>query len=138
MSIFSKILSKVGLGKKEAAPEPTPAATQAPVAAAPAPVAEAAAAPAAPAPVDVVQVLADLEAKAQASGKKLNWRVSIADLLLLLGLDNSLAARKELAQELGCPADKIGGDYSQMNIWLHKTVLQKIAENGGNIPSDLL
>jgi Domain of unknown function (DUF3597) len=63
--------------------------------------------------------------------------VSIVDLLKLLGLDSSLAARKELAIELGCPAAKMG-DSAQMNMWLHKTVLQKLAENGGNIPKDLL
>ena len=55
----------------------------------------------------------------------------------LLGLESSLAARKELATELGCPAEKMG-DSAQMNMWLHKTVLQKLAENGGNIPKELL
>jgi hypothetical protein len=55
----------------------------------------------------------------------------------LLGLDSSLTARKGLATELGCPADKMG-DSAQMNMWLHKTVLQKLAENGGNIPKELL
>jgi hypothetical protein len=55
----------------------------------------------------------------------------------LLGLESSLAVRKELAAELGCPAEKMG-DSAQMNMWLHKTVLQKLAENGGNIPASLL
>ena len=55
----------------------------------------------------------------------------------MLGLDSSLTARKELATELGCPADKLG-DSAQMNMWLHKTVLNKLAENGGNVPADLL
>ena len=55
----------------------------------------------------------------------------------LLGLDSSLAARKTLATELGCPAEKMG-DSAQMNMWLHKTVLQKLAQNGGNVPADLL
>lgn len=58
-------------------------------------------------------------------------------MLKLLGLDSSLSARKDLAAELGCPADKMG-DSAQMNMWLHKTVLQKLAQNGGNIPADLL
>jgi hypothetical protein len=49
----------------------------------------------------------------------------------------SLEARKGLAAELGCPEDKMG-DSAQMNIWLHKTVLQKLAKNGGNIPKELL
>ncbi len=58
-------------------------------------------------------------------------------MLKLLGLDSSLSSRKELAAELGCPADKMG-DSAQMNMWLHKTVLQKLAQNGGNIPKELL
>jgi hypothetical protein len=59
------------------------------------------------------------------------------DLLKLLGLESSFAARKELAVELGCPSEKMG-DSAQMNMWLHKTVLQKLADNGGNIPKELL
>jgi hypothetical protein len=56
----------------------------------------------------------------------------------LLGIDSSLANRKALAQELNCPAELIGGDYSKMNIWLHKAVMKKLAENGGKVPADLL
>ena len=74
---------------------------------------------------------------AQANPEKLNWKVSIVDLLKLLSLDSSFAARKQLAGELGCPADKMG-DSAQMNLWLHKTVLQKLADNGGNVPPELL
>ena len=59
------------------------------------------------------------------------------DLLKLLGMDSSFEARKALATELNCPADLMG-DSAKMNVWLHKTVLQKIAENGGNIPQNLL
>jgi len=131
MGIFSKILSKLGFGASEAA-----AATPAQAPAAPA----APAAPSAPAPVAIsaVDVVSKLEGMAKSHPEKLNWKVSIVDLLKLLGLDNSLAARKELANELGCPPEKIGGDYAQMNMWLHKTVLRKLAENGGNIPADLL
>ena len=69
--------------------------------------------------------------------QKLNWKTSIVDLLKLLGLDSSLDARKELATELGCPKEKMD-DSAKMNMWLHKTVLQKLAENGGNIPKELL
>jgi hypothetical protein len=130
MSLFGKILEKLGLGQATAQAAPPPA-TAGP-----------AAAPQAPAPpgttkiavVDVVAQLSDLAAK---HPEKLNWKVSIVDLLKLLGLDSSLAARKALATELGCPADKMG-DSAQMNMWLHKTVLQKLADNGGNIPQDLL
>jgi hypothetical protein len=58
-------------------------------------------------------------------------------MLKLLGLDSSLAARKTLATELGCPPEKLA-DSAQMNMWLHKTVLEKLAQNGGNVPKDLL
>jgi hypothetical protein len=125
MGIFSTIMSKLGFGddKVAEAEAATPAAAAAP---APAPVA-----------ISAVDVVAKLEALASAHAEKLNWKVSIVDLMKLLGLDSSLAARKELATELGCPADKMG-DSAQMNMWLHKTVLQKLAENGGNIPASLL
>jgi hypothetical protein len=134
MSIFSTILAKLGFGKEAQAQTTDPSAparTQAPATATPD------AAPPAPAAISVVDVVAKLETMAGAHGEKLNWKVSIVDLLKLLGLDSSLAARKELAAELGCPAEKMG-DSAQMNIWLHKTVLKKLAENGGNIPADLL
>jgi Domain of unknown function (DUF3597). len=84
-----------------------------------------------------VDVVAQLEQRAAASPQKLNWKTSIVDLLKLLELDSSFAARKELAVELGCPADFMG-DSAKMNVWLHKTVLAKIAENGGNVPKELL
>jgi hypothetical protein len=126
MGIFSNILAKLGFGddKTEVVAEAAPAAVEAP-------------AVAAPVAISAVDVVAKLEALAKANPEKLNWKVSIVDLLKLLGLDSSLAVRKELATELGCPADKMG-DSAQMNIWLHKTVLQKLAENGGNIPAELL
>jgi len=105
MSLFSNILSKLGVNRSEAK-----------------------AAPAASSPT---------AAPAAANTQKLNWKTSIVDLLKLLDLDSSLTARKELAAELACPADKMA-DSAQMNMWLHKTVLQKLADNGGNIPKDLL
>lgn len=89
-----------------------------------------------PVAISEVDVVAKLEGLAK--GKDLNWKVSIVDLLKLLDLDSSKDARIELAKELGCPADLIGGDYSKMNVWLHKEVLRKIAANGGNIPKELL
>jgi hypothetical protein len=134
MGIFKSILSKLGIGDTpDAAPTPAPA----PTAAAPA--------PSVPAPslvpdpsvaVPVVDVVAKLEAMAEANPQKLNWRTSIVDLLKLLDLDSSFAARKELATELDCP-DELMKDSASMNIWLHKTVLAKIAANGGYIPHDL-
>ena len=140
MSLFGKILEKLGIGSGAAQAAPAPQARPAPTPqgtpqaqAAPAPAAK----PAAPAPIAVVDVVAKLEKLAAANPEKLNWKVSIVDLLKLLGIDSSLAARKELATELGCPADKMG-DSAAMNMWLHKTVLKKIADNGGNVPKELL
>ena len=140
MSFFGKILDKLGLSKADAAP----AATKEAPAAAAAPAASPTAAPAAepapppkPKPVSVVDVEAHLEKLAAASSQKLNWKQSIVDLLKLLDIDSSYGARKELATELGCPAERMG-DSAQMNMWLHKTVLKKIAENGGKVPADLL
>ena len=128
MGIFSNIMSKLGFGdKKEGVVADAAAAS----------VEGAAAAPAAPVAISAVDVVAQLEGMAAAHAEKLNWKASIVDLLKLLGLDSSLAVRKELATELGCPADKMG-DSAQMNMWLHKAVLQKLAANGGNIPADLL
>ena len=128
MGLFGKILEKLGLdrpAKVEPVPQPLPAPRTVPMP------------PPAPAPIAVVDVVAQLEKLAAANPQKLNWKLSIVDLLKLLGIDSSFTARKELAVELGCPPEKMG-DSAQMNIWLHKTVLQKIADNGGNIPKDLL
>lgn len=93
----------------------------------------------APAPVAIseVDIVAKLENLAGLHAEKLNWKVSIVDLMKLLGLDSRLAVRKELTTELGCSYDKMG-DSAHMNMWLHKTVLKKLADNGGNIPADLL
>lgn len=137
MGIFSNILSKLGFDdtNKEAAAEVTPAA-QAPTTPQATPQAAPTPAPT-PLAISTVDVVAKLEELAHSHAEKLNWKVSIVDLMKLLGLDSSLAERKELATELGCPADKMS-DSAQMNIWLHKAVLQKLAENGGNIPADML
>lgn len=134
MSFFNKILSKLGMGKDAAAQE-TPSTPDSSTAA-PEPVATSAQATGTGA-ISVVDVVAQLEASAAANPQKLNWRTSIVDLLKLLDLDSSLTARKELAAELGCPADLMG-DSAQMNMWLHKTVLARLAANGGNIPQELL
>lgn len=116
MGLFSTILEKLGFESQAAAAPDTSASTPAHA---------------------IVDVVSQLESRAAAQAEKLNWKVSIVDLLKLLGLDSSLAARKDLAAELGCPPEKIS-DSAQMNVWLHKTVLQKLAENGGNVPKDLL
>jgi hypothetical protein len=83
-------------------------------------------------PVDVEAVLSGMAGKA---GQTLDWRHSIVDLLKLLDLDSGLGARKELAQELGYTGDM--NDSAKMNIWLHKQVMQKLAENGGKVPESL-
>ncbi len=134
MSFFGTILEKLGLKKAEAAPvtpapKPSTPQTAAPTAAP--------TAPPPPTPVAVVDVVAQLEKLAAANPQKLNWRESIVDLLKLLDIDSSFVARKDLATELGCPAGLMG-DSARMNMWLHKTVLTKIADNGGNVPRDLL
>ena len=85
----------------------------------------------------MVDVVSKLESLAAANPEKLDWKVSIVDLLKLLGIESSFEARKELAAELEVPADLMD-DSAKMNTWLHKTVLQEIAENGGNIPKELL
>lgn len=181
MSLFSKILDKLGLNKDKTAgntaapvaapPKPTagasikvapvakPAASVkvapaakpvdkpaakptiklAPAAASPKPAGQTSVpsttAPGAPKAISEVDVTKKLEQLNK--GKGLNWKVSIVDLLTLLGIDSSHEARNELAKELGCPPELMS-DPAKMNTWLHKTVLKKIAENGGNIPKELL
>jgi len=96
------------------------------------PVASAAPTAAPQASVDVEAVLTQ---KAAAYGKPNNWRTSIVDLMTLLGMDSSLAARKALANELGI---HVGADGSaEENIALHKAVMQKLAVNGGKVPAEL-
>jgi hypothetical protein len=111
------------------APAAAPAPTVAAQAAAPAPAASAAGS----AEVDVAAVLDAAVAK---SGQTLDWRKSIVDLMKALGIDSSLAARKELAQELNYTGST--EDSAAMNIWLHKAVIQKLADNGGKVPAELL
>ena len=83
--------------------------------------------------VDVDAVLTQMAAK---NPERLDWKKSIVDLMKLVGMDSSLQARKELATELGYTGDK--NDSATMNIWLHKQVLMKLAENGGKVPQNLL
>jgi hypothetical protein len=95
----------------------------------------AAAAPAA-APAGPVDVAAILDGMAAANHEKLDWRHSIVDLMKLLGMDSSLSERKELAADLHYTGDT--SDSAKMNVWLHKEVMRKLAENGGKVPADLL
>jgi hypothetical protein len=129
MSIFGSIMSKIFGSTPAQAAEAAPAAGGS--AAAPAAGSTAAAGGAA-APVDVEAILTGLAAKA---GQTLDWRKSIVDLMKLLNLDSSITARKELAKELNYTGDT--NDSASMNIWLHKQVMQKLAENGGKVPDSL-
>ncbi|MGE0556164.1 MAG: DUF3597 domain-containing protein [Gemmatimonadales bacterium] len=123
MSVFGKLLSKI-FGRSDAAAAPTT----------PAPSATPPTTP--PVPPAVVDVEAVLEGMAATNPQKLNWRTSIVDLMKLVGMDSSLAERKELARELGYTGSV--QDTATMNVWLHKQVLRKLAENGGKVPADLL
>ncbi len=131
MSILGNILGKIFKHKEEpkAAPQTAPTSTpiqpQVTPTAAPAPQAAAQ-------PVDVGGILDFMNDQRD---QKLNWRTSIVDLMKLLGMESSLAERKELADELGYTGDK--SDSATMNIWLHKQVIQKIVDNGGQLPRDM-
>ena len=133
MSILDKIVSSIfGQAKatEGAATSAKPASPDASAASAgPASVSAPASAAAA------VDVAAILSALANQTTEKLDWRRSIVDLMKLLNLDSSLAARKELARELRYPGDPDGS--AAMNVWLHQQVMQKLADNGGKVPDDL-
>jgi hypothetical protein len=77
-----------------------------------------------------------LDAAVKKSGQKLDWRHSIVDLMKAVGMDASLAERKELAGELGYTGDQ--NDSAKMNMYLHKALMKKLSENGGNVPTELL
>jgi 3-oxoacyl-ACP reductase-like protein len=130
MSILGTMMSKI-LGKAPAAvAAPANAPKSAPQAAAPANVPGAP--PSAMASVDVAAVLDALKDKAS---QDLNWKTSIVDLMKVLSMDSSLAARKELAKELHYNGDT--SDSASMNIWLHQQIMKKLAENGGKLPGDI-
>ena len=145
MGMFANLMSKV-FGHAPTAPTPTPTAppaAAAPPAPAPAPTAPAASATvittasvapaAAPVAVDVTAILDGLAAK---NREKLDWKKSIVDLMKLVGMDSSFAARKELAHDLHYTGDT--GDSATMNVWLHKEVIKQLAANGGKVPKELL
>ena len=127
MGFFSNIFAKIfpSANAAEVVVAPPPAAPSA---------AGASAAPAAPASIPMGDVAPILDAMPGAKG--LNWRTSIVDLLKLLGLDSSLAARKELAKELLYSGNDEPGSAA-WNIWLHKQVMRSIAANGGTLPPEL-
>lgn len=118
MSIFGKILSALGLGSGSAAGTGSAAVP--------------AGGGAAMSSVDVDKVVTELASKKK---EKLDWKKSIVDLMKVLDLDSSLKNRQELAKELGYTGDM--NDSAKMNIWLHKQVMIKLAENGGKVPDSL-
>ncbi len=122
MSIFGKIVSAIFGSAKAEEPGTVPAAGAAPAPAGPTPLSD----------VDVAKVMTDLAAK---NKEKLDWQKSIVDLMKLLNLDSSFTARKQLAAELHYSGDT--NDSASMNIWLHKQVMQKLADNGGKVPDEL-
>lgn len=132
MGIFSSIKNAI-FGGKAKAQSPSPAPGSPTPTPAPSPTMGASPAPA-PAAVEEVDVEAKLAQMAQ--GKDLNWRTSIVDLMKLVGIDSSLANRKELARELGYTGALDGS--AEMNIWLHKATMRELAANGGKVPAEML
>ncbi|MDA9543385.1 DUF3597 family protein [Bradyrhizobium yuanmingense] len=130
MSIFGKIISAIFGGQPaSAAPAGGAASPGAPAGSA---------SPSAPAgaPMAAVDVAAIVDKAAAAhKGEKLEWRTSIVDLMKALDIDSSLAARKDLAKELGYSGDM--NDSASMNVWLHKQVMSKLAANGGKLPPEI-
>jgi hypothetical protein len=125
MSIFGKIMGAI-FGSHPASAAP---AGGAPSGSAPAGAAPSGSAPA----VDVASIVD--AAVAAHKGEKLEWRTSIVDLMKALDIDSSLAARKDLAKELGYSGDT--NDSASMNVWLHKQVMSKLAANGGKLPPEI-
>jgi hypothetical protein len=128
MSIFGKIMGAIfGSHPASAAPAGGAPAGSAPAGAAPGGSA---------APAATVDVAAIVDAAVAAhKGEKLEWRTSIVDLMKALDVDSSLAARKDLAKELGYTGDM--NDSASMNVWLHKQVMSKLAANGGKLPPEI-
>jgi hypothetical protein len=139
MSVFGKIMGAI-FGHAAAAPAGAGPATSgastssAPTSSAPSATAPSGAAPSA-APAANVDVAAIVDKAAAAKHEKLEWRTSIVDLMKALDIDSSLAARKELAKELGYHGDT--NDSASMNVWLHKEVMAKLAANGGKLPPEI-
>jgi hypothetical protein len=132
MSIFGSIVSAIfGSGAGAATASATPDAAPAAAAAGAPPLVPAAT----PAPISRADVEAMIAKIASERGGKFNWQQSIVDLMKLLDLDSGLGARKQLAQELGYTGALDGS--AEMNVWLHKQVMAKLAESGGKVPESL-
>jgi len=138
MGLFNKLMSKI-FGGAPAATTPAPAGSSpaSPAAGGQAATGTVSTSSSGTAPAtSAVDVAAVLNSLAANNPEQLDWKRSIVDLMKLVGMDSSLAARKELATELGYTGDQ--SDSANMNIWLHKQVLKKLAENGGKVPQELL
>ncbi|MBR1206219.1 MULTISPECIES: DUF3597 domain-containing protein [Bradyrhizobium] len=140
MSIFGSIMGAIfGHGAQAKTPDGKTAETTATAAPGAAPASTSTSASASPAPgtsaAQTVDVAAIVDKAAAATGEKLDWRTSIVDLMKALGLDSSLAARKELAKELHYTGDT--NNTATMNVWLHQQVMAKLAANGGKLPADI-
>ena len=118
---------------KPAMPQMQKPSVAAPGAGLQAPAAPAAQAPAAPKPVDANARIEEIAR--QKGNPNLNYKSSIVDLMKLLDLDSSLENRKELATELGYTGAKDGS--AEMNLWLHKRVMEELSKSGGTVPASL-
>ncbi len=142
MSLLGSIIGRiVHYAEGSAQPAPAPSPVSSPGGPAPSGMpAGSASAPPAPTPaaasLQSVDIGAVLAARAPAQGGELHWQTSIVDLLKVLDLDSSLSARKQLAEELGVHAGPDGS--AEENVALHQAVVAKLAENGGNIPADMM
>ena len=138
MGLLSNLMSKIFSHAATATPvSGSPSAAQPGAATPTAPAVQSAATATAPAaPPQTVDIAAILNGMAAKNPEKLDWKRSIVDLMKLVGMDSSFGARKQLATELKYTGDP--NDSALMNIWLHKEVLRKLAENGGKVPEDLL
>src|SRR5262245_64146665 len=86
-------------------------------------------------PISKADVEAILAKLAEEQDEDYDWKRSIVDLMKPLKLDSGLGARKQLAQELGYTGALDGS--AEMNVWLHKQVMTKLAESGGKVPDNL-
>ncbi len=129
MSIFSDILSKLGIKKPAVQPVKPKFDSGGQI--------RSAAQVGKPAAMPMVDIVSKLDGLAKKSPIELNWRVSINDLMALLGMDHKSEDIKQLAVELHCPESEMGDSYKR-NVWTHKELLKQIAANGGNVPANLL
>jgi hypothetical protein len=131
MSIFGKIMSAI-FGATAGATPPSGGAPTRPASGTGSAATPSSAPAAPPQSVDIAPIL---DKAVAAKKEKLEWRTSIVDLMKALDIDSSLAARKELAKELGYTGDT--NDSATMNVWLHKQVMAKLAANGGKLPPEI-